>query len=89
MGEKTIIAANAAGHWSASGRDSGINHMGNTAEAVARIMVSILHEFKNHSNLGNKTKTKRRSSGPEPDDLLFVLLIRLDIPKLSYLHHRC
>lgn len=36
MGDKPLIDANVAGHWSASGRDSGIAHMGNTAEAVAR-----------------------------------------------------
>lgn len=36
MGDKKIIDSVAAGHWSASGTNSGINHMGNTGEEVAR-----------------------------------------------------
>ncbi|MDK6729030.1 thiolase family protein [Aerococcus urinae] len=35
-GNKPLIDANLAGHSSASGKDSGVNHMGNTAENVAR-----------------------------------------------------
>lgn len=36
MGDQTLIDANLEGHRSASGKDSGVGHMGNTAENVAR-----------------------------------------------------
>jgi len=36
MGDKTLIDANDEGHRSASGTDSGVRHMGNTAENVIR-----------------------------------------------------
>lgn len=36
MGDKTIFDANDEGHRSATGRDSGVRHMGNTAEKVVR-----------------------------------------------------
>lgn len=57
MGNKPMLDANLAGHWSASGRDAGIAHMGNTSEAVARKW-NISHERQDQFAFDSQMKAK-------------------------------
>lgn len=58
--------------------------------AARFIFNQMLADFKNGVFI-NQIQAIRQKEDHQglPDDLLFILLIRLDIPKLSCLHHLC
>lgn len=58
MGDKRLIDANEEGHKSASGKNSGINHMGNTAENIIR-KLNISREAQDHFAVYSQAKAAR------------------------------